>query len=39
MAKEHYRSAIRKAAIRLLPFLALCYAVNFLTGSMSASPR
>ena len=30
MAKDHYRSAIRKAAIRLLPFLALCYAVNFL---------
>lgn len=30
MAKEHYRSAIDKAAIRLLPFLALCYAVNFL---------
>jgi len=30
MAKDHYGSAIRKAAIRLLPFLALCYAVNFL---------
>jgi ACS family tartrate transporter-like MFS transporter len=30
MAKDHYRSAIGKAAIRLLPFLTLCYAVNFL---------
>jgi ACS family tartrate transporter-like MFS transporter len=30
MAKDHYRSAIGKAAIRLLPFLVLCYAVNFL---------
>jgi MFS transporter, ACS family, tartrate transporter len=30
MARDHYRSAIRKAAIRLLPFLALCYAANFL---------
>jgi ACS family tartrate transporter-like MFS transporter len=30
MARDHYRSATRKAAIRLLPFLGLCYAANFL---------
>ena len=30
MAQAPYRSAIRKAAFRLLPLLCLCYAVNFL---------
>jgi MFS transporter, ACS family, tartrate transporter len=30
MAKDPYASAVKKAAIRLLPFLVLCYAVNFL---------
>jgi ACS family tartrate transporter-like MFS transporter len=30
MGEDHARSAIGKAARRLLPFLCLCYAVNFL---------
>ena len=36
------QSAIRKAAARLIPFLCLCYAVNFLdrvTASASGCPR
>ena len=30
MDQLHYRRAMRKAAVRLLPFLCLCYGVNFL---------
>ena len=30
MTEDHAASAIRKASRRLLPFLCLCYAVNFL---------
>jgi len=30
MNEDHAASAIRKASLRLLPFLGLCYAVNFL---------
>jgi ACS family tartrate transporter-like MFS transporter len=30
MTEDHAASAIRKASFRLLPFLGLCYAVNFL---------
>ena len=30
MQEDHAGSAIRKAALRLIPFLVLCYAVNFL---------
>jgi ACS family tartrate transporter-like MFS transporter len=30
MNQEHANSAIRKASFRLIPFLCLCYAVNFL---------
>jgi hypothetical protein len=28
--EDHDASAVRKASLRLLPFLGLCYAVNFL---------
>ena len=30
MTEDHAASAIRKASLRLLPFLGLCYAGNFL---------
>ena len=28
--QAHYRAALRKASVRLIPFLCLCYGVSFL---------